>query len=751
MSESDKAGNPRFRTRLTLLGMAGNLRLRTKLTLLMSVVIAFIALFIYVLLPMHLEEQATNAAHDKAWSVARMAAFSVAPAVLFDDRIAANEALAGVRALPDVDYVIVTKNSKRFVEYHRHSESGPSAATFEIAMPVNAGRAEDVGSLRLGVSLDRLRAERDNDRRAAGIASLLVLLLGAIAVAGISRLMTRPLKEIADAARRIEAGDLTSRAKVRYDDEVGQLARTFNRMLDSVARAQDQLTNRNRGLESKVVLQTGELAEEAEERELLERRIRLLLESTYDGILSVDASGNCTLINRSAAATIGIAAPALIGRSPHTVLHGSECRLENCDLAAVVDGDIRASVNTTFRRTGGESVDLELSSAPIIDDGVRVGSVITFHDVTERESLRRNLEDARRITSLGHVAAMMAHEFNNVLMGIHALVEVLYRQSESSPQARHACELIMNSIRRGKRVTEEVLRYTRPRDPVRTPVNVRAWLQEFIPAIRPMLGSEIEIDLLLPPDDVGVVVDREQFEQVFANLLTNAKHAMPAGGRITIRVAKSDEASIVVFEVSDEGDGILPELLPRIFEPFFTTKRSGGTGLGLPTVRQIIERHGGTITVQSSTAGTIFRISLPTGGIVDKGVATLPAIIQRSPLRVLLVEDDDTVSAGLRAILEIHGNSVAVARCGAEVVPAIQSFQPDAIVMDVGLPDCDGVDLYRGLDPKQGVIPVVFSTGHGDVGKIREVLASPHVGFLLKPYPIEELLSKLAEVTVKEV
>ena len=117
------------------------------------------------------------------------------------------------------------------------------------------------------------------------------------------------------------------------------------------------------------------------------------------------------------------------------------------------------------------------------------------------------------------------------------------------------------------------------------------------------------------------------------------------------------------------------------------------------------------------------------------------------PMRVLLVEDDEVVSAGMRAILEIHGNIVEVARCGADVVPALHAFKPDAIVMDVGLPDCDGVDLYRGLDPKQRTIPVVFSTGHGDGAKIHEVLASPHVGFLLKPYPIEDLLAKLVEVT----
>lgn len=727
----------------------GNFRLRTKLTFLITVVIAFIALFIYVLLPMHLEEQATNAAHDKAWSIARMAAFSVAPAVLFDDRIAANEALAGVRALPDIDYVIVTKSRKKFVEYHRHPGAGPSAATFEISTPVVAG-ADSVGNLRLGVSLERLKVERNNDRRAAGVASLLVLLLGAIAVAGISRLMTRPLKEIANAARRIEAGDLTSRAKVRYDDEVGQLARTFNRMLDSVGRAQDQLNDLNRGLESKVVLQTGELADEAEERKLLERRIRLLLESTYDGILSLDAAGICTLANRSAGVTLGVDGPLLIARNPHTVLHGTDCRLEKCELAAVVAGEVRASVQTTFQRSSGESVDIELSSAPVIDDGKRVGSVITFHDVTERESLRRTLEDERRVTSLGQVAAMMAHEFNNVLMSIHSLVEVLNRQSEGSPQARHACELITNSIRRGKRVTEEVLRYTRPRDPVRASLNVRTWLQEFIPAMRPMLGAGIELDLELPAHDVAIVVDREQIEQVFANFITNAKHAMPAGGHITVRVAKPDGDRPVVFEVRDEGEGIPPEVLPRIFEPFFTTKHSGGTGLGLPTARQIIERHGGAITVQSSSEGTTFRVSLPAGSIPAEVVMDArPKTTQRPPLRVLLVEDDDAVSAGLRAILEINGNSVTLARSGAEFISAVHAFRPDAIVMDVGLPDCDGVDLYRSLDSSCGTIPVVFSTGHGDVVKIREVLAATHVGFLLKPYPIEDLLEKLAQVTLR--
>ncbi len=723
----------------------GNLRLRTKLTLLMTVVIALIALFIFVLLPLHLEEQAINAAHDKAWSVARMAAFSVAPAVMFDDKTGAGEALAGVRALPDVDYVIVTKNGKRFIEYRRSSVAHPSAATFEVSTPVSAGRLKPDGRLRLGMSLDRLKAERDNTRRAAGIASLLVLLLGAISVAGISRLMTKPLKEISNAAKRIEAGDLTSRATVRNLDEVGRLARTFNSMLDSVARAQEELSDLNRGLESKVVLRTVELAEEAGGRKLLEGRMRLLLESTYDGILSVDANGICTLVNRAAAETLAVTASGLIGQNPHAVLHG-DCHLEGCDLAAVVAGDLRASINTTFLREGGESVDLELSSAPIVDDGQRVGSVITFHDVTERESLRRHVEDAKRITSLGHVAAMMAHEFNNVLMGIHALVEVLYRQSENSPQARHACELITNSIRRGKRVTEEVLRYTRPRDPVRTPVNVRTWLQEFIPALKPMLGPDVEVAVLLPADDVGIVADREQIEQVFANLLTNAKHSMPAGGRITLRVSP-DKDGLITFEVGDAGTGIPPELLPKIFEPFFTTKRSGGTGLGLPTARQIIERHGGTITVESSGAGTTFRVMLPASSVAVEESKVIPGTAQRSSLRVLLVEDDAVVSTGLRAILEIHGNEVNLAHTGAEVVPAIVAFRPDVIVMDVGLPDCDGVDLYRSLDQRQKTIPVVFSTGHGDGAKIREILAEPHVGFLLKPYPVEELLSKLAEVT----
>jgi two-component system cell cycle sensor histidine kinase/response regulator CckA len=203
--------------------------------------------------------------------------------------------------------------------------------------------------------------------------------------------------------------------------------------------------------------------------------------------------------------------------------------------------------------------------------------------------------------------------------------------------------------------------------------------------------------------------------------------------------------------VRDTGSGMSEETLRHAFEPLFTTKKNG-TGLGLAVTHQIVLRHGGEIFIESALgAGTTFHLFLPlreseeepvaiaeAGGVVPHPVASL---------RILLVEDDPLVAAGLIDLLENERFSVTLARTGTEALEAVRNDLPDAVLLDVGLPDMDGTTVYAAMAILHPGLPVIFSTGHGDRTQLEEVLALPNVSYLLKPYETEALLQALAAVT----
>jgi len=234
-----------------------------------------------------------------------------------------------------------------------------------------------------------------------------------------------------------------------------------------------------------------------------------------------------------------------------------------------------------------------------------IGAVL---DVTERLELEYQLEQVRRIESLGRVAATVAHEFNNVLMGILPLARVMSRAPGKEAEIMRMASLITDSIARGRRLTEQILTFSKPVDPDMTPVALDEWLDEIDGEVRALAGKGVDVNLRVAPSLV-VSIDPPQMQQVLSNLVINARHAMPEGGTITI--AAEAEGDSVSLSVIDEGTGMPPEIVDRIFDPLFTTKRSG-TGLGLAVAQQIVARHHGSIRVRSTLGkGATFQVLLP--------------------------------------------------------------------------------------------------------------------------------------------
>ncbi len=386
-------------------------------------------------------------------------------------------------------------------------------------------------------------------------------------------------------------------------------------------------------------------------------------------------------------------------------------------------------------------------------EGARVVGIV--QDVTERRVLEERLQQAERVSSLGRLAASVAHEFNNILMGIQPFAEVILRNTTRDLRLYEAGARIADAVARGKRVTQEILRYTRTPEPARTVVDVADWLSSAYAELVELAGEQISLTMEVE-GGLRMAADAQQLVQVLTNFITNARDAMPQGGAITIRARRrvgrrtNDTALFVHFEIADTGTGMSPETIRMAFEPLFTTKHIGGTGLGLAIADQIVRRHNGELWAESVLGlGSTFHVLIPAAAAGE--AVTAPAEAPEEPAgpaieRLLLVEDDPGVAAGLIALLEMDGVAVELVEYGADAVSRIEAFEPDAVVLDVGLPDMSGIAVYDQIARRWPSLPVLFSTGHGDERVLSPALARPNVGYLLKPYNSKTLLVALAEL-----
>jgi len=523
-------------------------------------------------------------------------------------------------------------------------------------------------------------------------------------------------------------------------DETGRAVRSIGAMLDITEQKRAEETIRRLG-----------------------RQSELILEYAAEGIYSMSREGTVIAVNPATAKMTGFSMDELrAATNIHDLIHhsradGSPYPFADCPMQrTMMDGIVRTA-QEVFWRKSGEAFTVDYSCSPIYENNRIAGCVVMFQDVTERKRLEKQVEQATRVTSLGRVAATIAHEFNNVLMGIQPFAEVIRRDATASEKTQKAATQIIGSVARGKRVTQEILRFTQPAEPAFQPVVLADWLQQLLPELRAMTGQRINIEIEKPPRPVVARCDPTQLQQVLTNLVLNARDAMPSGGTITLITADSGDRQFsfgripdgrVLLAVRDNGSGMLPEVRQSIFEPLFTTKRSG-TGLGLAVAQQVIERHGGTIYVDTAPgAGTTFFLLL--SAAEEPGVQQAEKRASSTSVRrVLLVEDEPAVAAGITALLEAEGIEVRAVERGADAPDAAESFRPDAVILDLSLPDISGLDVYASLKMLLPDLPIVFSSGHADQAALEQQINSSSVAFLRKPYEVEALLDALQHVVEK--
>jgi sigma-B regulation protein RsbU (phosphoserine phosphatase) len=424
--------------------------------------------------------------------------------------------------------------------------------------------------------------------------------------------------------------------------------------------------------------------------------------------------------------------------------------------AAAVHANFNAATESTatrwhfryrLRRGDGRYGHVDDRGMIVRDASGRAIRVIgAMQDITARVEAERELEQEQRISSLGRVAAVIAHEFNNVLMGIQPFAEVVKKKSGADTPIANAAQHIISAVARGRQITRDILRAANPGEPAIETVDLASWLRDAAADLNGRFTNPASLSIDVPDAPVLVRVDPQQLHQVIANLAINARDAMAGTGRLAIvMTTRGDEVSI---RVADTGPGIPEDVLPRIFDPLFTTKKTG-TGLGLSVAKQIVTRNGGRIAVDSVVgSGTVFTLTFPMAidtepegePVADDGQAPVPV------RRLLIVDDDVLVVEGMKMLLELEGFEVRYVTRAAEVRNAVREFDPDLVILDLTLPDGHGTEVYRLLATSDPNLPVVFASGDAEPPHLAEWRTDARVTFVSKPYDFATLLERMREV-----
>ena len=387
--------------------------------------------------------------------------------------------------------------------------------------------------------------------------------------------------------------------------------------------------------------------------------------------------------------------------------------------------------------------------------GRLVGDVnVALDSVEERRRLEREIQQAQKLNSLGHLAGGIAHDFNNMLAGIMGSTDLLLADEPDPKRQKHLRSILGASMRSSELITK-LLAFGRRGKNLAEAVDLGAAVAECLALLRPSMHPDLAVRTDLRPG-LSIDGDPSQVQQVLMNLFLNAIEAMPGGGVLTITTrtvqlggtaASSDPlpaGSYAELAVADTGPGMDPELLQRIFDPFMTTKtRKGqpGTGLGLSTVLGIVEAHFGAISVDSTIGrGSTFRVLLPVGRLLAEPVAA-ESEPRRGEGLVLVVEDEPIVREVTRSALERLGYTVETAQDGQEGVAAYRARHHTlmAVLLDLKMPVLDGREAFEQMQRIDAEVPIIICTGYGENEEVQAILSQGGAGMLNKPYRIADL------------
>ncbi len=463
--------------------------------------------------------------------------------------------------------------------------------------------------------------------------------IGLVAAFRLTDRIVKPIQRLKEASEEIASGNLGVRVNITDETEIGILANTFNKMSNTLKEEREMVMrymSRLKGLH-RITLT---LHMVTDRKDLIEE----FVEGLYDVILTKgiylylmdDKSDHYKLAYKAIEKKKGISFPETcetskvnyiyeLSNKKAKLFNGSSNEVANC---FQVQGDLRNLLVLWLRqrdRLFGFVIFANISEQENIEENIRVLSIIANNFVVALENIQlyedlraqmaelkqtqEQLVQAAKLAAIGELAAIVAHELNNPLTTILGYAELL-KEEELPEPIKEELTIIESESLRARDIVRQLLEFSRKKPLQLQPTDLNELLEETIRFIEPNL-SKLHIKLEKKYQSQSTVnIDRDQFKQVFLNLINNAIQAMPEGG--TLKITTLETERNIFVEVADTGEGIPEDILPRIFEPFFTTKKDKGTGLGLSITYRIIRDHGGDITVESEPGkGTVFKVVIP--------------------------------------------------------------------------------------------------------------------------------------------
>jgi two-component system cell cycle sensor histidine kinase/response regulator CckA len=512
----------------------------------------------------------------------------------------------------------------------------------------------------------------------------------------------------------------------------------------------------------------------AEERLRRERDlISHIMETSPVGIIVTDQSGEITFANHRAVEVLSLTKNAIKNKSCGVLdwcvadLEGYPIQDRPLPLKQLLEtGQPVQDVCHVLDFPDDRRVLLSTNARPLLDAAGKIdGMVITIEDITEKKKLETQFLRSQRMESVGTLAGGIAHDLNNVLTPLLISVQLL-KKKITGDEGQKLLDTLEANVVRGAKLVKQVLAFGRGIHGERIPIQPAHIIREIEQIVQETFPKSVEFQADSAAGLLALTGDATQLHQVLLNLCVNARDAMPAGGRLSVKMenvvldkihgGRDPEAKpgpYVVITVTDTGTGIPKEIRNKIFEPFFTTKAPGkGTGLGLSTCFGIIKSHGGFINYYSEVGkGSAFKVYLPadTTVVEPKNPAVESARLPCGQDELVLVVDDEVpILALAEATLQQFGYRVLTAVNGEEAVSIYKKRQHEiaVILTDMMMPVMDGpaaIIALKAINPK---VRIIGMSGFDSQGGMTTAKNAGVDHFIPKPYATEVLLHALHKV-----
>jgi len=429
--------------------------------------------------------------------------------------------------------------------------------------------------------------------------------------------------------------------------------------------------------------------------------------------------------------------------------------------------------NLRITTSKGEERYVFAINIPIADQNLMISTV---QDITQRvkaleenEKTKGKLQQAQKMEAIGTLAGGIAHDFNNILTIILGFTTIAISNIPPGSDIKDDLDEVLSATNRAKELVKQILDFSRQNKTERINLKLQPLIKEALKLLRSSIPSTISIIEDIDPITKSISADPTQIHQIIVNLCTNAYHSMEkTGGVLNVSlkstIIESDDKNISTslnpgeylrLKVSDTGEGISPEIINRIFDPYFTTKEMGkGTGMGLSIIHGIVNKYGGTITVESQLGiGSTFCVYFP----VVSETSDLK-IIDQSELpkgneRILFIDDESLLLKMGEKMLERMGYQVTAL---SNSIEALATFQDnpnefDLIITDQTMPDLTGSDLSKKMMLIRPDIPIILATGYSNMINEESALEMGIKAFTLKPFSQREIGKLIRNVLDEKV